>query len=99
VVDARGDYSVLNQRLSSQDKSTEYIKTKTKETSYMNFLNENSAQLDNNKVKVNGDRNIDVNIAISNTEYFKLNFAKNVNDDFLKFRNADLNASIEKLSY
>lgn len=99
VVDARGNYSALNQRLSSQDKSTEYIKTKTKETSYMNFLNENSAQLDNNKVKVNGDRNIDVNIAISNTEYFKLNFAKNVNDDFLKFRNADLNASIEKLSY
>lgn len=99
VVDARGNYAVLNERLTSQDKNANYLKTKTKETSYMNFLNENSAQLDNNKVKVNSDRNIDVNIAISNTEFYKLNFAKNTNDDFLKFRNADLNASIEKLSY
>ena len=89
VVDARGSYSVLNQRLSSQDKNTDYIKTKAKETSYMNFLNENSAQLDNNTVVVNSDRNIDVNIAISNTEFYTLNFAKNANDDFLKFRNAD----------
>lgn len=99
VVDARGNYTVLNERLTSQDKNANYLKTKTKETSYMNFLTENSAQLDNNKVKVNSDRNIDINIAISNTEFYKLNFAKNVNDDFIKFRNADLNANTEKITY
>ncbi|MFI9043338.1 hypothetical protein ACIGHC_03175 [Staphylococcus saprophyticus] len=99
VIDARGNYTVLNERLANQDKSSDYLKTKTKETSYMNFLQENSAQLDNNLVKVNSDRNIDVNIAISNNEYYKLNFAKNINDDFLKFRNADLIAAVQSLTY
>lgn len=99
VVDARGEFTALNGRLSNQDRTTDYLGVKTNEKSYMNFLQENSAQLDNNKVKVNGDRNIDVSIAISNVEHFNLNFAKNNNDDFLKFRNVDLNASMTTPKY
>ena len=94
VVDARGEFTVLNSRLLNQDRTANYLGVKTNEKSYMKFLQENSAQIDDNKVKVNDDRNIDVSIAISNIEYFNLNFAKNNNDDFLKFRNADLNASM-----
>lgn len=99
VVDARGEFTALNGRLSNQDRTTNYLGVKTNEKSYMNFLQENSAQLDNNKVKVNGDRNIDVSISISNVEHFNLNFAKNNNDDFLKFRNVDLNASMTTPKY
>lgn len=67
----------------------EFLDKKSKEVSYYNFLNSNSVKSSNNTLTVNGDRNLDFEIKLSNTDSFKLNFKKDINDDFIKFRNAD----------
>lgn len=67
----------------------EFLDKKSKEVSYYSFLNSNSVKSSNNTLTVNGDRDLDFKIKLSNTDSFKLNFRKNINDDFIKFRNAD----------
>lgn len=67
----------------------EFLDKKSKEVSYYSFLNSNSVKSSNNTLTVNSDRDLNFKIKLSNTDSFSLNFKKNINDDFIKFRNAD----------
>lgn len=67
----------------------EFANKKLNEKSFMNFLNENSAKTNNNKISLSSDRNIKIDLPLNNNEKFILNMSKNNNDDFIKFRNAD----------
>ena len=98
VVDARGSYKVLGERLSENDKFNEYTKKKNNEKNFLDFHFENSAQLSNNTVKVNKDRDLTVTIALSTKDKFILNFGKNLNDDFIKFKNMDYVGSVTSSS-
>lgn len=89
VVDARGAYKVLSERLSETDKRNDYEKKKNNEKNFLNFLFENSAQLSNNTIKLNKDRDLTLAISLSDKDKFLLNFGKNTNDDFIKFKNMD----------
>lgn len=89
VVDARGSYKILSERLSETDKRNDYEKKKNNEKNFLDFLFENSAQLSNNTIKVNKDRDLTLKIALSDKDKFSLNFGKNTNDDFIKFKNMD----------
>ncbi|WP_049438137.1 hypothetical protein [Staphylococcus hominis] len=86
VVDARGTYKVLSERLSETDKRNDYEKKKNNEKNFLDFLFENSAQLSNNTIEINKDRDLTLAINLSTRDQFVLNFAKNINDDFIKFR-------------
>lgn len=98
VVDARGTYKVLSERLSETDKRNDYEKKKNNEKNFLDFLFENSAQLSNNTIKVNKDRDLTLKIALSDKDKFSLNFGKNTNDDFIKFKNMDYIGSITSSS-
>lgn len=98
VVDARGPYKVLSKRLSETDKRNDYEKKKNNEKNFLDFLFENSAQLSNNTIKVNKDRDLTLKIALSDKDKFSLNFGKNTNDDFIKFKNMDYIGSITSSS-
>lgn len=98
VVDARGSYKVLSERLSETDKRNDYEKKKNNEKNFLDFLFENSAQLSNNTIKVNKDRDLTLKIALSDKDKFSLNFGKNTNDDFIKFKNMDYIGSITSSS-
>jgi|GEM_PF-5386482 len=98
VVDARGSYKVLSERLSETDKRNDYEKKKNNEKNFLEFLFENSAQLSNNTIKVNKDRDLTLKIALSDKDKFSLNFGKNTNDDFIKFKNMDYIGSITSSS-
>ncbi|MEK4169358.1 hypothetical protein NST64_08440 [Staphylococcus sp. FSL W8-1268] len=98
VVDARGPYKVLSERLSETDKRNDYEKKKNNEKNFLDFLFENSAQLSNNTIKVNKDRDLTLKIALSDKDKFSLNFGKNTNDDFIKFKNMDYIGSITSSS-
>lgn len=98
VVDARGSYKVLSERLSETDKRNDYEKKKNNEKNFLDFHFENSAQLSNNTVKVNKDRDLTVTIALSTKDKFILNFGKNLNDDFIKFKNMDYVGSVTSSS-
>lgn len=98
VVDARGTYKVLSERLSETDKRNDYEKKKNNEKNFLDFLFENSAQLSNNTIKVNKDRDLTLKIALSDKDKFSLNFGKNPNDDFIKFKNMDYIGSITSSS-
>lgn len=98
VVDARGSYKVLSERLSETDKRNDYEKKKNNEKNFLDFLFENSAQLFNNTIKVNKDRDLTLKIALSDKDKFSLNFGKNTNDDFIKFKNMDYIGSITSSS-
>lgn len=98
VVDARGSYKVLSERLSETDKKNDYEKKKNNEKNFLDFLFENSAQLSNNTIKVNKDRDLTLKIALSDKDKFSLNFGKNTNDDFIKFKNMDYVGSVTSSS-
>lgn len=98
VVDARGPYKVLSERLYETDKRNDYEKKKNNEKNYLDFLFENSAQLSNNSIKVNKDRDLALTIALSDKDKFILNFGKNPNDDFIKFKNMDYVGSVTSSS-
>lgn len=98
VVDARGSYKVLSERLSETDKRNDYEKKKNNEKNFLDFLFENSAQLSNNTIKVNKDRDLTLKIALSDKDKFSLNFGKNTNDDFIKFKNMDYVGSVTSSS-
>ena len=98
VVDARGSYKILSERLSETDKRNDYEKKKNNEKNFLDFLFENSAQLSNNTIKVNKDRDLTLKIALSDKDKFSLNFGKNTNDDFIKFKNMDYIGSITSSS-
>lgn len=98
VVDARGTYNVLSERLSETDKRNDYEKKKNNEKNFLDFLFENSAQLSNNTIKVNKDRDLTLKIVLSDKDKFSLNFGKNTNDDFIKFKNMDYIGSITSSS-
>lgn len=98
VVDARGSYKVLSERLSETDKKNDYEKKKNNEKNFLDFLFENSAQLSNNTIKVNKDRDLTLKIALSDKDKFSLNFGKNTNDDFVKFKNMDYVGSVTSSS-
>ena len=68
----------------------DFLTLKQNEKSYMKFLKDNSTHSGENYITINGDRNIDIELMKSEKEKFTLNFAKNNNDDFLKFRTVDL---------
>lgn len=89
VVDARGSFDVLSARLSDYDKKREFSLKKDSERNFLDFHQENSAQLLNNTIKINKDRDLTLSIALSLKDQFILNFGKNLNDDFIKFKNMD----------
>lgn len=55
----------------------------------MKFLKDNSVQTSNNTISLLSDRNIKIELPLNNNEKFTLTMSKNINDDFIKFRNAD----------
>ena len=75
--------------LQVENPTNKFLNKKSKEINYYNFLNNNSVKISNNTLSVNGDRDLDFKIKLSNSDSFKLNFKKDINDDFIKFRNAD----------
>ena len=99
VVDARANYKTLNERLNNQDAITVYNESKNREISYMNFLNENSVTADDNILEILGDRNLRVKLKINEAEAYTLQFSKDTNDDFIKFRNADLISNKSSVQY
>lgn len=99
VVDARASYTTLNERLNSQDAIREYNENKGREISYMNFLNENSAIADGNTLEILGDRNLKAKLKINESESYTLQFTKDTNDDFIKFRNVDLATNKSSTQY
>lgn len=99
VVDARASYTTLNERLNSQDAIREYNENKGREISYMNFLNENSAIADGNTLEILGDRNLKAKLKINESESYTLQFTKDTNDDFIKFRNVDLTTNKSSTQY
>lgn len=99
VVDARASYTTLNERLNSQDAIREYNENKGREISYMNFLNENSAIADGNTLEILGDRNLKAKLKINASEFYTLQFTKDTNDDFIKFRNVDLTTNKSSTQY
>lgn len=86
VVDARGDFTVLNERLSDYDKKRAFEFKKNTERNFLDFHFQNSAQTSNNTIKVNKNRDLTLAINLSTRDRFVLNFAKDINDDFIKFR-------------
>lgn len=99
VVDARASYTTLNERLNNQDAIREYNENKGREISYMNFLNENSAIADGNTLEILGDRNLKAKLKINESESYTLQFTKDTNDDFIKFRNVDLATNKSSTQY
>ena len=99
VVDARASYKTLNERLNNQDAITVYNESKNREISYMNFLNENSVTADDNILEILGDRNLRVKLKINEAESYTLQFSKDTNDDFIKFRNVDLISNKSSVQY
>lgn len=99
VVDARASYTTLNERLNSQDAVRIYNEDKSREVSYMNFLNENSATADGNTLEILGDRNLKAKLKINESESYTLQFTKDTNDDFIKFRNVDLATNKSSTQY
>lgn len=89
IVDARGSYKVLSERLSDYDKKRNFALKKDSERNFLDFHQENSAQLSDNTIKVNKDRDLTLSIPLSTKDKFILNFGKNLNDDFIKFKNMD----------
>lgn len=99
VVDARASYTTLNERLNNQDAVRIYNEDKNREVSYMNFLNENSAIADGNTLEILGDRNLKAKLKINESESYTLQFTKDANDDFIKFRNVDLTTNKSSTQY
>lgn len=99
VVDARASYTTLNERLNNQDAIREYNENKGREISYMNFLNENSAIADGNTLEILEDRNLKAKLKINESESYTLQFTKDTNDDFIKFRNVDLTTNKSSTQY
>lgn len=75
------------------ENESEFAKKKLNEKSYMNFLNENSVKTSQNTISLTADRNIDATINLNDNEKLTLNFKKNNNDDFIKFRTVDYTTS------
>lgn len=99
VVDARANYKTLNERLNNQDAITVYNESKNREISYMNFLNENSVTADDNILEILSDRDLRVKLKINEAEAYILQFSKDTNDDFIKFRNVDLISNKSTVQY
>lgn len=99
VVDARANYKTLNERLNNQDAITVYNESKNREISYMNFLNENSVTADDNTLEILRDRDLRVKLKINEAEAYTLQFSKDTNDDFIKFRNVDLISNKSTVQY
>ncbi|MGD3155817.1 hypothetical protein ACMG5R_10070 [Staphylococcus warneri] len=99
VVDARANYKTLNERLNNQDAITVYNESKNREISYMNFLNENSVTADDNILEILSDRDLRVKLKINEAEAYTLQFSKDTNDDFIKFRNVDLISNKSTVQY
>ena len=99
VVDARANYKTLNERLNNQDAITVYNESKNREISYMNFLNENSVTADDNILEILSDRDLRVKLKINEAEAYTLQFSKDTNDDFIKFRNVDLISNKSSVQY
>lgn len=99
VVDARANYKTLNERLNNQDAARIYNEDKSREVSYMNFLNENSAIADGNTLEILGDRDLKAKLKINESESYTLQFTKDTNDDFIKFRNVDLTTNKSSTQY
>lgn len=99
VVDARANYKTLNERLNNQDAITMYNESKNREISYMNFLNENSVTANDNVLEILGDRDLRVKLKINEAEAYTLQFSKDTNDDFVKFRNVDLISNKSSVQY
>lgn len=99
VVDARASYTTLNERLNNQDAVRIYNEDKNREVSYMNFLNENSAIADGNTLEILSDRNLKAKLKINESESYTLQFTKDTNDDFIKFRNVDLTTNKSSTQY
>lgn len=78
--------------MSDYDNESEFVKLKQNEKSFMNFLDENSAKTNNNKISLSSDRNIKIDLPFNDNDKFTLTMSKNTNDDFIKFRNADYTA-------
>lgn len=89
VVDARGNSANLKERLDNQSTELEFGIKKLKEKSFYNFLTQNSVNTPNNTVSISSDRNLNFNLRYNDTDVIKLNFGKDLNDDFIKFKNAD----------
>ena len=71
------------------ENENEFAKKKLNEKSFMNFLKDNSVQTSNNTISLLSDRNIKIELPLNDTDKFTLTMSKNINDDFIKFRNAD----------
>ena len=99
VVDARANYKTLNERLNNQDAVTVYNESKNREISYMNFLNENSVTANDNVLEILGDRDLKAKLKINESESYTLQFTKDTNDDFIKFRNVDLTTNKSSTQY
>ncbi|QQM14688.1 hypothetical protein CPT_MarsHill_154 [Staphylococcus phage MarsHill] len=69
---------------------SKFLKEKQDERNFMNFLNENSSLDKNNYLTINADRDLNIELNLSETENYNMYFRKNSNDDFLKFRTVDL---------
>ncbi|MES5411737.1 BppU family phage baseplate upper protein [Staphylococcus hominis] len=89
VRDAKLDYPTLKERLAAEKEQNDFNDLKLKEKSFYEFLKQNSVPNSDNTVVINGDRKIDFNLSMGGTDKIKLNFGKNPNDDFIKFRTAD----------
>lgn len=89
VRDAKLDYPTLKERLAVEKEQNDFNDLKIKEKSFYEFLKQNAVSYDDNTVVINKDRDIDFNLSLGGTDKIKLNFGKNPNDDFIKFRTAD----------
>ena len=85
----QGD-SGITPDIEAYENESKFTNKKINEKSYMKFLEDNSAITDKNYITINSDRNLDIDLMKSENEKFILNFKKNNNDDFLKFRTVDL---------
>ena len=85
----QGD-SGITPDIEAYENESKFTNKKINEKNYMKFLEDNSAITDKNYITINSDRNLDIDLMKSENEKFILNFKKNNNDDFLKFRTVDL---------
>ena len=75
--------------MSDFENEKDFLTLKQNEKSFMKFLKDNSVQTSNNTISLLSDRNIKIELPLNNNEKFTLTMSKNINDDFIKFRNAD----------
>lgn len=64
--------------------------TKENETNFYDLLTRNSTDVGGHSIKVLSDRSLLATINLTNEDSVTLDLRKNINDDFIKFRNADL---------